>query len=75
MVKFFLSLLKQSNFLIKNLKNLINDSNKIICCSAIILSGMIFKENEPSYKLGMKELEKIIKLYFDEKGFQKSRNH
>ncbi len=72
--KFFLSLLKQSNFLIKNLKNLINDSNKIICCSAIILSGMIFKENISSYKLGMKELEKIIKLYFDEKGFPKSRN-
>ena len=64
--KFFLSLLKQSNFLLKNLKNLFNDSTKIICCSAIILSGMIFEKNELNYKIGIKELEKIIKNYFDE---------
>ena len=43
--KFFLSLIKQSNFLLKNLNNLFYDSNKIICCAAIILSGLIFKEN------------------------------
>ena len=72
--KFFLSLIKQSNFLLKNLKNLSYDSGKIICCSAIILSGMIFKENEINYKTGIKELEKIIKIYFDENGFPKSRN-
>jgi len=72
--KFFLSLIKQSNFLIKNLKNLIHHPNKIICCSAIILSGMIFKENEINYKIGIKELEKSIKNYFDETGFPKSRN-
>ena len=72
--KFFLSLIKQSNFLLRNLKNLSYDSGKIICCSAIILSGMIFKENEINYKTGIKELEKIIKNYFDENGFPKSRN-
>ena len=72
--KFFLSLIKQSNFLLRNLKNLSYDSGKIICCSAIILSGMIFKENEINYKTGIKELEKIIKIYFDENGFPKSRN-
>ena len=43
--KFFLSLIKQSNFLSKNLNNLFYDPSKIICCAAIILSGMIFKEN------------------------------
>ena len=48
--KFFLSLIKQSNFLVKNLKNLFYDSNKIICCAAIILSGMIFKENDSIIK-------------------------
>jgi len=72
--KFFLSLVKQSNFLLKNLNNLPYGSNKIICCAAIILSGIIFKENEINYKIGVLELEKIIKNYFDESGFPKSRN-
>ena len=71
---FFLSLIKQSNFLIKNLKNLFYGPNKIISCAAIILSGMIFKNNDYNYKIGIKELEKIVKNYFDEKGFPKSRN-
>ena len=71
---FFSSLIKQSNFLAKNLKKLLYYPSKIICCSAIILSGMIFKENEINYKIGIKELEKIIKNYFDENGFPKSRN-
>ena len=72
--KFFLSLIKQSNFLLKNLKNLFNDSTKIICCAGIILSGIIFKESDSNYKIGIKELEKIVKSYFDETGFPKSRN-
>ena len=72
--KIFLSLVKQSNFLSKNLKNLFYNPSKIICCAAIILSGMIFKENNSNFKFGVKELEKIIKNYFDEEGFPKSRN-
>tara|TARA_Y100000590_G_scaffold12274_1_gene14905 strand:+ start:834 stop:2489 length:1656 start_codon:yes stop_codon:yes gene_type:complete len=72
--KFFLSLIKQSNFLVKNLNSLLNEPSKIICCSAIILSGIIFKENDINYKIGIKELEKIVKNYFDENGFPKSRN-
>ena len=72
--KFFLSLIKQSNFLLKNLNRLPYGSTKIICCAAIILSGIIFKENDFNYKVGIKELEKIIKNYFDELGFPKSRN-
>jgi len=72
--KFFLSLIKQSNFLLKNLKNLFYSPSKITCCAAIILSGMMFKENNSSYKIGIKELEKIIKNYFDDVGFPKSRN-
>ena len=73
-LRFFLSLVKQSNFLAKNLKNLSYDPSKIICCSALILSGIIFKENEINYKIGIKELEKVIKNFFDEDGFPKSRN-
>ena len=72
--KFFLSLVKQSNFLLKNLNSLFYEPSKIICCAAIILSGMMFKENESNYKLGIKELEKVIKNYFDKAGFPKSRN-
>ena len=72
--KFFLSLIKQANFLLRNLNDLNYSSSKIICCSGIILSGMIFKEYELNYKIGIKELEKIIKYFFDEDGFPKSRN-
>jgi len=72
--KFFLSIVKQSNFLVKNINSLFYDSKKIICCSAIILFGMIFKDNELNYKIGIKELEKTVKNYFDENGFPKSRN-
>ena len=72
--KIFISLIKQSNFILKNLSNLPDGSSKIICCAAIILSGMIFEENYSNYKIGIKELEKSIKNYFDENGFPKSRN-
>ena len=72
--KFFISLIKQSNFLLKNLNNLLYEPSKIISCSAIILSGMIFEENQSNYKIGIKELEKITKSCFDENGFPKSRN-
>ena len=44
------------SFLLKNLNNLFYDPTKIICCSAIILSGIIFKENNLNYKIGIKEL-------------------
>ena len=72
--KFFISLIKQSNFLSKNLNSLFYEPSKIICCAAIILSGIIFRENDLNYKTGIKELEKITKNYFDENGFPKSRN-
>jgi len=72
--KFFSSIIKQSNFLLKNIKNSSYDSNKIVCCAAIILSGMIFEGNDLNYKTGIRELEKFIKIYFDKNGFPKSRN-
>ena len=72
--KFFLISIKQLNFLIKNFNNLSNEPNKIICCAAIILSGMMFGEEYINYKIGIKELEKIVKNYFDQDGFPKSRN-
>ena len=72
--KFFLCLIKQSNFLLKNIKNLPIDSSRIVCTAAIILSGLIFKEETTNLKSGIKELEKIVSIYFDKSGFPKSRN-
>ena len=72
--KFLLSLLKQSNYILNNLNKIFYGPGKIICCAAIILSGIIFRENEFSYKVGIKELEKTIRNFFDEDGFPKSRN-
>ena len=71
---FFISLVKQSNFILRNLNSLLPDTSKLICCAAIILSGIIFKENNLNYKTGIRELEKVIKNLFDENGFPKTRN-
>ena len=35
---------------------------------------MMFEENEVNFKIGIKELEKVVKNNFDENGFPKSRN-
>jgi len=72
--KFFLCLVKQANFISQNLKNLFYEPSKIICCSAIILCGIMFKENYSNYKIGIKELEKSVRNFFDENGFPRSRN-
>ena len=72
--KFLKSLVKQSNFLIKNQASLPYDPSKIICCAAIILSGIIFQETELNFKFGIRELEKIVNIYFDKSGFPKTRN-
>ena len=72
--KFFLSLIKQINFLTKNLNNIPTNSNKIGSIAAIILAGLIFKENHIRINIGLKHLEKFINIYFDKFGFTKSRN-
>ena len=71
--KFLTSLVKQGNFILKNLKNISYNPDKITCCAAIILYGIVF-ENNLSFKTGIRELEKISKNNFDENGFPKSRN-
>ena len=42
--------------------------------SAIIISGLVFREYYNNYKIGLKELKKIIENYFDKSGFPKNRN-
>jgi len=71
---FYKCLLKQINFIRKNLKNVSDESKKISAISAIILSGLVFREYYSNYKLGLKELKKLIEIFFDKNGFPKNRN-
>ena len=72
--RFFLSLIKQINFLIKNFKIIPFNSSRILASAAIILSGLIFKENYLNLRIGLKNIEKFVTIYFDKNGFPKSRN-
>ncbi len=72
--KFFHCLIKQVNFIKKNLKTFSHDTTKISSVSAVILSGLVFKEYFNNYSVGLKELKKIIDVYFDKDGFPKNRN-
>ena len=71
---FLLSLIKQINFLKKNLKNISDESKKVPAISAILLSGLVFKEYNSNFKLGQKELKRLIENTFDKNGFPKNRN-
>ncbi len=71
---FFSSLIKQINFLKKNIKVISYETTKISCLASIILSGLVFKEYYNNYNFGLKELRKIINNFFDKNGFPKNRN-
>ncbi|MDA7715421.1 heparinase II/III family protein [Pelagibacteraceae bacterium] len=73
--KNFLScIIAQSNHLKKNIKFEKNLLKKIEILSAIILSGVVFKEYEENFQIGVKELESLVKKNFDGDGFPLSRN-
>ena len=67
-------IITQSNHLKKNLKFEKNSSKKIQTLTAILLSGLIFKEYEDNFKIGIRELEAFVKNCFDKNGFPRSRN-
>ena len=71
---FYKSLIRQINFVRKNLKNISDENKKISSISAIILSGLVFREYYSNYKIGLKELKKLIENFFDKNGFPKNRN-
>ena len=71
---FYKSLVRQINFVRKNLKNMADENKKISSISAIILSGLVFREYYNNYKIGLKELKKLIEHCFDKNGFPKNRN-
>ena len=67
-------LVRQINFIKKNLNSISDESKKISSISAIILSGLVFREYYNNYKLGLKELKRLIESFFDKNGFPKNRN-
>ena len=68
------SIISHCNHLKKNIKFEKDYLKKIEILITLILSGLIFKEYEDNYKLGLKELENSIKKFFDNDGFPLSRN-
>ena len=67
-------IIAQANHLKKNIKFEKNLSKKIEILTAIILTGLVFKEYEENYDLGIKEIENLVKNFFDNSGFPLSRN-
>ncbi len=71
---FFQNIIVQCNHLKKNIRFEKNHVKKIEVLTALILSGIVFKEYDENYQIGIKELEKFVKSYFDSDGFPLSRN-
>ncbi len=67
-------IINQTNHLKKNIKFEKDLSKKVEILTAIILTGLVFKEYEENFDTGIKELETIIKVFFDNNGFPLSRN-
>jgi len=72
--KFNHSVQKQTNHLLNEIKNLSGVENKIVGCAAIILAGLVYKNEGKYLNNGLNFLKKIIKTAIDNQGFPKSRN-
>ena len=64
----------QTNHLKKNIKFEKDLSKKVEILTAIILTGLVFKEYEENFEIGIKKLEDLVKVFFDSNGFPLSRN-
>ena len=71
---FFESIISQINHLKKNIKFEDELLIKVEIMTALILSGLVFKEYEDNFDFGIKELEKFVKGVFDNQGFPLTRN-
>ncbi len=71
---FLNSIIAQTNHLKKNIKFEKDYSKRIEILTALTLSGLVFKEYIDNYNISIKELEKLVKNYFDDDGFPLSRN-
>ncbi len=71
---FNLMVQKQTNHLINEIKDFKNLEHNIIGCSAIILTGLCYKNEKNYLNIGLNYLKKITKISIDNQGFVKSRN-
>jgi len=67
-------IVSQTNHLKKNIRFEKNLNKKIKILTAITLTGLVFKEYEENYDIGVKGLEALVKVFFDSNGFPLSRN-
>ena len=65
---------KQINHLINEIKASEWVDDKMIGCSAIILTGLSYQDKHGYLDIGLNLLKKLIKISFDNDGFPKSRN-
>ena len=65
---------KQINHLINELERSKRVDDKMIGCSAVILTGLSYKNESNYLSFGLNLLKKINKFSFDNNGFPKSRN-
>jgi uncharacterized heparinase superfamily protein len=72
--KFLESIIVQTNHLKKNFNFEKDENKKIESLTAILLSGLVFKEYKENYNFGIKVLEKLVEDFFDEDGFPLTRN-
>jgi uncharacterized heparinase superfamily protein len=72
--KFNYIIKKQINHLIYEMKASEWVDDKMIGCAAIILSGLSYQDKNSHLDVGLNLLKKLVKIYFDNDGFPKSRN-
>ena len=72
--EFLESLIIQINHLKKNFRFERDGIKRIEILTSIYLSGLVFKDYEVNISFCLRELEKIIKEFFDENGFPLSKN-
>ncbi len=72
--KFFQNIISQCNHLKKNIKFEKNPLKKIEVLTALILSGIIFKDYEVNFNVGVRELQRFVKINFDDDGFPLTRS-
>ncbi len=71
---FFQIIISQCNHLKRNLKFEKDSIKRVEMLTALLLSGLVFKDYEENFNIAVNELEKFVKSYFDEDGFPLSRN-
>ncbi len=72
--KFFNSIIIQINHLKKNFNDENDPAKKIEIISAIILSGLVFKEYNFNFEKGIRGLKDIVENFFDNDGCPINRN-